>query len=172
MSEIVSKTFRKYKYEFYSKLSGEERQAIYNGAMTLANGFLNFDAKSWYIESSFAGCGAALGQGGGAIALSGRLFLLSKTYGILLRIATDIAIDTGLIKPERLRPKDVLDEVWKACFDEDGTPDLDKIKKLWEASGEDEQISLNDETETDPNKEEIDSTVTENTGKDKDNQQE
>ena len=168
MSGVVSsKIFRKYKYEFYSKLSGEERQAIYNGAMTLANGFLNFDAKSWYIESSFAGCGAALGQGGGAIALSGRLFLLYNTYGILLRLATDIAIDSGLIKPERLRPKNVTESQWKDCFNEDGIPNLDKIKQLWE---DDENLSLTDDTETEPSKEDIDEAVNEN--KEQDNQQE
>lgn len=143
---MSKKSFLKYKPEFYSKLSNDERQSIYQAAAILCNGFLNFDSNHWGISSSFMGSGAGISKGGGALALGGRLALLAVTYPILVRIATDLAIESGLINLSVLKPSDVSNTDWEACFDKTGRPNPSKIRKLWENSNE--PYELIDDTES------------------------
>jgi hypothetical protein len=137
------KSFLKYKPEFYSKLSNDERQSIYQAAAILCNGFLNFDSNHWGISSSFMGSGAGISKGGGVLALGGRLALLAVAYPILVRIATDLAIESGLINLGVLKPSDASNIDWEACFDQTGRPSPDKIRKLWENS-EDPYVLIDD----------------------------
>ena len=143
---MSKKSFLKYKPEFYSKLSNEERQSIYQAAAILCNGFLNFDSNHWGISASFMGSGAGISKGGGALALGGRLALLAVAYPILVRIATDLAIESGLINLRVLKPFDATSDEWEACFDKTGRPIPGKIRNLWENS--DEPYELIDDTES------------------------
>lgn len=143
---MSKKSFLKYKPEFYSRLSNEEKQSVYQAAAILCNGFLNFDSNHWGVSSSFMGSGAGISKGGGVLALSGRLALLALAYPVLVRIATDLAIESGLITLDVLKPSDATNTEWEECFDQKGRPIPSKIRKLWEDS--DESYELEDDTES------------------------
>jgi hypothetical protein len=89
------------------------------------------------------GSGAGISKGGGVLALGGRLALLAISYPILVRIATDLAIESGLINLGVLKPSDASNTDWEACFDQTGRPSPDKIRKLWENS-EDPYVLIDD----------------------------
>ena len=75
---------KKYDSKFYKKLPLSVRQSIFEGAMTLAAGFLAFDSTN------------VAGTGGGPAALLGRIGALELAKGWLLKIATDMALDVQL----------------------------------------------------------------------------
>lgn len=74
----------KYDSKFYKKLPLSVRQSIFEGATTLAAGFLAFDSTN------------VAGTGGGPAALLGRIGALELAKGWLLKIATDMALDVQL----------------------------------------------------------------------------
>lgn len=74
----------KYDSTFYKKLPLSVRQSIFEGATTLAAGFLAFDSTN------------VAGTGGGPAALLGRIGALELAKGWLLKIATDMALDVQL----------------------------------------------------------------------------
>lgn len=74
----------KYDSTFYKKLPLSVRQSIFEGATTLAAGFLAFDSTN------------VAGTGGGPAALLGRIGALELAEGWLLKIATDMALDVQL----------------------------------------------------------------------------
>ena len=106
---------QKYRPSFYRKLSEKEKEVIYNGVMTLANGFLSFQPLM------------AAGSGGGAISLTGRLLALHASYPYFLRIATDIAMKLKLINIERM-----------------GDPNDNEEDKIEEQSLQGQGVSLDD----------------------------
>lgn len=74
----------KYDSTFYKKLPLSVRQSIFEGAMTLAAGFLAFDSTN------------VAGTGGGPAALLGRIGALELAEGWLLKVATDMALEVQL----------------------------------------------------------------------------
>lgn len=106
---------QKYRPSFYRKLSEKEKEVIYNGVMTLANGFLSFQPLM------------AAGSGGGAISLTGRLLALHASYPYFLRIATDIAMKLKLINLEKM-----------------GDPNDNEEDKIEEQSLQGQGVSLDD----------------------------
>lgn len=82
---------KKYDSKFYKKLPLSVRQSIFEGAMTLAAGFLAFDSTN------------VAGTGGGPAALLGRIGALELAEGWLLKVATDMALEVQLtvIKEEQ-----------------------------------------------------------------------
>ena len=123
---ILASSIKRFKPEFYKRLSDEERMCIYNGALTLSNGFLSFDSYR-----------ASPGFGGGALLLSGRLAMLQLVNPYLVRIATDIAINSGFIDVAKLRPDGVSDAAWAEVFKKKDdkpttTVDINKLCDLWE----------------------------------------
>lgn len=74
----------KYDSKFYKKLPLSVRQSIFEGAMTLAAGFLAFDSTN------------VAGTGGGPAALLGRIGALELAEGWLLKVATDMALEVQL----------------------------------------------------------------------------
>lgn len=75
---------KKYDSKFYKKLPLSVRQSIFEGAMTLAAGFLAFDSTN------------VAGTGGGPAALLGRIGALELAEGWLLKVATDMALEVQL----------------------------------------------------------------------------
>ena len=75
---------KKYDSNFYKKLPLSVRQSIFEGAMTLAAGFLAFDSTN------------VAGTGGGPAALLGRIGALELAKGWLLKITTDMALEVQL----------------------------------------------------------------------------
>lgn len=75
---------KKYDSTFYKKLPLSVRQSIFEGAMTLAAGFLAFDSTN------------VAGTGGGPAALLGRIGALELAEGWLLKVATDMALEVQL----------------------------------------------------------------------------
>lgn len=75
---------KKYDSKFYKKLPLSVRQYIFEGAMTLAAGFLAFDSTN------------VAGTGGGPAALLGRIGALELAEGWLLKVATDMALEVQL----------------------------------------------------------------------------
>lgn len=106
---------QKYRPSFYRKLSEKEKEVIYNGVMTLSNGFLSFQPLM------------AAGSGGGAISLTGRLLALHASYPYLLRIATDVAMKLKLINLEKM-----------------GDPNDNEEDKIEEQSLQGQGVSLDD----------------------------
>lgn len=161
------KSIFRYRQEFYEQLSDDERRAIYQGATTLANGFLCFDSAHWYIGASIMGSGAAYGGAGGALALTGRLLLLHAAYPWLIRIATDMAIESGLIALRNLRPDNATDAQWQGCFDKTNRIIASEVRKLWEDPNE-EMSELSDENENWGEDTDIDKAVSNQQNKEKD----
>ena len=75
---------KKYDQKFYKKLPLSVRQSIFEGAMSLAAGFLAFDSTN------------VAGTGGGPAALLGRIGALELAEGWLLKVATDMALEVQL----------------------------------------------------------------------------
>lgn len=75
---------KKYDSKFYKKLPLSVRQSIFDGAMSLAAGFLAFDSTN------------VAGTGGGPAALLGRIGALELAEGWLLKVATDMALEVQL----------------------------------------------------------------------------
>lgn len=75
---------KKYDSKFYKKLPLSVRQSIFEGAMSLAAGFLAFDSTN------------VAGTGGGPAALLGRLGALEIAESWILKIATDMALNVQL----------------------------------------------------------------------------
>lgn len=75
---------KKYDSKFYKKLPLSVRQSIFDGAMSLAAGFLAFDSTN------------VAGTGGGPAALLGRLGALEIAESWILKIATDMALGVQL----------------------------------------------------------------------------
>lgn len=81
----MAETEKVYTREFYkNELANTEKNFIYQGAMQLASGFLNFDSLQ------------VAATGGGPVALAGRIAALEVAMPWLIKIATDAAYRMGL----------------------------------------------------------------------------
>lgn len=81
----MAETEKIYKRDFYkNELANTEKNFIYQGAMQLASGFLNFDSLQ------------VAATGGGPVALAGRVAALEIAMPWLIKIATDAAYKMGL----------------------------------------------------------------------------
>lgn len=109
---------KKYKSSFYTKLPQATREAIYQGAMTLGAGFLSYDSTM------------VAGTGGGPIYLLGRILSLQTAHPWLVRIATDMAVCSGLIDFNHLgdAPDGSWEEEGDLTLDKDG-PDIDNTEQ-------------------------------------------
>lgn len=72
------------RYFYKNELANTEKNFIYQGAMQLASGFLNFDSLQ------------VAATGGGPVALAGRVAALQVAMPWLIKIATDAAYSMGL----------------------------------------------------------------------------
>lgn len=85
---------KKYPAQFYKKLPSTAKNAIYQGAMTLAAGFMAFDSLT------------VAGTGGGPVGLAGRLGALELAEDWILKIATDMAMKVQLNKSPKITNQD------------------------------------------------------------------
>lgn len=77
---------KSYTKEFYKSLTPELQQIVYEGAIHLAQGFIQFD--SLHFAST----------GGGPLSLAGRLSTLQAVYPYLLYLSAKMADGVGLLE--------------------------------------------------------------------------
>ena len=136
MSKLI-KSLKPYRKSLYKKLSQSDKQTIYQGVTNLMGSAIDFDAHK------------ITGSGGGILALVTRLFAVYVARPIFVRIATDLAVDVGLIDFERLGLPTGNEEV-----------DSSKLMEEWESSEDiseetfkdlDEDSNITHNTQINPN---------------------
>ena len=136
MSKLI-KSLKPYRKSLYKKLSQSDKQTIYQGVTNLMGSAIDFDARK------------ITGSGGGILALVTRLFAVYVARPIFVRIATDLAVDVGLIDFERLGLPTGNEEV-----------DSSKLMEEWESSEDiseetfkdlDEDSNITHNTQINPN---------------------
>ena len=133
MSKLI-KSLKPYRKSLYKKLSQSDKQTIYQGVTNLMGSAIDFDARK------------ITGSGGGILALVTRLFAVYVARPIFVRIATDLAVDVGLIDFERLGLPPNDDEVNSSTSMSDWEADEDISEDTFKDLDEDSNIKHNTQT--------------------------
>jgi hypothetical protein len=136
MSKLI-KSLKPYRKSLYKKLSQSDKQTIYQGVTNLMGSAIDFDARK------------ITGSGGGILALVTRLFAVYVARPIFVRIATDLAVDVGLIDFERLGLPTGNEEVNSSKLMEEWESSEDISEETFKDLDEDSNITHN--TQTNPN---------------------
>lgn len=133
MSKLI-KSLKPYRKSLYKKLSQSDKQTIYQGVTNLMGSAIDFDARK------------ITGSGGGILALVARLFAVYVARPIFVRIATDLAVDVGLIDFGRLGLPSNDDETNSSTSMSDWEADEDISEDTFKDLDEDSNIKHNTQT--------------------------